>query len=64
MMDCSAADLTSQDAVVRLYAHETARVYCDKLTTEEERERFAGYQVDSMQKYFKVGISLKLHQIW
>ncbi|KAL5256854.1 hypothetical protein ACHWQZ_G011949 [Mnemiopsis leidyi] len=53
MMSCSAADLTSQDAVVRLYAHETSRVFCDKLTTESERDKFCGYQVDSMQKYFK-----------
>ena len=54
MMSCGAADLTSQDAVVRLYVHETTRVFCDKLTSEKERDRFCGYQVDSMQKYFKV----------
>ena len=56
MMSCSAADLTSQDALVRLYAHETSRVYCDKLTTDKERDKFQGFQADSMQKYFKVAI--------
>jgi hypothetical protein len=33
--------------------HETSRVYCDKLTSEAERDKFVGFQVDSMQKYFK-----------
>ena len=63
MMSCGAADLTSQDAVVRLYAHETSRVYCDKLTSEKEREKFCGFQVDSMQKYFKVCAGCIFHRL-
>ena len=54
MISCSSNDLTSQDYVVRLYAHETTRIFGDRLTSEKEKEKFCGYQVDSMQKFFKV----------
>ena len=50
--------MTSQDAIVRLYVHETSRVFGDRLVTDKERDKFTGFQVDSMQKYFKVRVLL------
>lgn len=46
--------LTNPNDMVRLYLHETQRVYGDKFTDEKDIDNFLKIQVDIVKKSFEV----------
>lgn len=48
--------VTSTSSFIRLWLHETSRIYCDKLIEKKDQETFSKTIVEQIKKTFSVSI--------
>ena len=58
MLMCSLEDITDKEYLVKLYICETYRVFRDRLTTQEDREKFSTDSHEVLEEFLDLNWEL------